>query len=337
MSQSYSVFNTVNLGPTTYDVIDSRGNNVSLFSNARLPVGGNGLELLGGVRLERAERKGSNGPSDFRTVGFGNIVAPTTVDSDQVTWKLGFNQALEKGDVYGHVATGWRPGGVNYYTEDLNALTYKKERSITYEVGYRLASDGLYMSAAAFITRLNDYQESKVAVSGAPGRGYLANVATVQIPGFEIEARRKLDARWTVFGNLGYTRARFDRYPDFPTLEGKALGNRPDWNLSLGAQYDVGRMSYAVTAQATSAFNSAYTSSGSTTRVDGHLIGNVSATYRAKTGGQPIEITGYVDNIADREYFLNAGYYNYGPFINPLPRGQVGAPRTIGIKVKASF
>lgn len=333
MSQSYDVFNTVNLGATTYDVISAEGDNLSLFASARLPLNADGLSMLGGLRMERAVRKASNGPSDFRTAGFANIVAPTSVSSDQITWKFGFSQALAAGDVYAHVATGWRPGGVNYYTEDLTALTYQKERSISYEAGYRYASESLYVSAAAFFTRLSDYQESKVATSGAPGRGYLANVATVHIPGFELEFRHKLGGGLQTFGSVGYTRARFSRYPEFSALEGRPLGNRPDWNLSFGAQYEAGRMTYAFTGQAVSAFQSAYTSAGASTRVDGHLIGNVSVTYRAKS----FEVTGYVDNIANREYFLNAGYYNYGTFGNPLPRGQVGAPRTIGIQVKAEF
>lgn len=333
MSQAYRVFNTVNLASTTYDVIDAKGDNVSLFSSARWPIGQQGLALLGGVRFERAEREAGNGPSDFRTPAFGNVVPTTSVSSDQVTWKLGVTQALAAGDVYAHVATGWRPGGVNYYTEDLSALTYRKERSITYETGYRHASPDLYLSAAAFFTRLSDYQESKVAASGAPGRGYLANVATVHIPGVEFEARQRLGRGFTVFGHLGYTRARFDRYPEFTALEGQPLGNRPDWNLRVGAEYGTGRMSYQVVLQGSDAFNSAYTSSGSTTRVDGHAIGNLSATYR----GDRFDLTAFIDNVADTEYFLNAGYYNYGTFLNPLPRGQVGSPRTIGVKLKVVF
>jgi iron complex outermembrane receptor protein len=204
----------------------------------------------------------------------------------------------------------------------------EKEKSITYEAGYRRITDSQYFSAAVFLTKVNDYQETKYGTN--PGSGYLANVAKVEIPGFEIEAKQAVTKATSVYGGLGYTHARFDNYSEFPALEGKPLGNRPDWNLHVGSEYKTGRMTYAATVVATDSFYSAYTTAGATTKVDGHLVGNLRATYKEKD----YSLTAFVDNVANKEYFLNAGYYNYGA---SQPRVQVGLPRTVGVKLRMDF
>ena len=331
MKQSYDIYNTLNLSSTTYDVIKANGENQSLFANGRLPLNKDGLHLIGGLRYEVADRYGQNGPSDNRTGA--DVITPTSVSSVQTTWKLGFSQVLSSGaDLYAHAATGWRPSAVNYYSDSSNTgtLTVRKESSVTYEAGYRRAADSLYLSAAVFVTKVNDYQETKTNSSGVAGRGYLANVGKVDIPGFEVEIRQAITKSIKLLAGLGFTRARYNSYPEYPTLEGKAPGNRPDWNLNVGAEYTAGAMTSAATVLGTDSFNSAYTSAGATTQVDGHLIANLRATYAQKN----YSVTAFINNVADEEYFLNAGYYNYN---STQPRGQVGFPRTIGVSVKANF
>jgi iron complex outermembrane receptor protein len=344
MKQSYDVHNIASRfgllfpgainGTGTFDLIKANGDNKSIFANATLPVNDDGLKLIGGVRQEWASRTGQNDASFFSGTIFKQTdVAKTSIDSSQLTWKAGVSNLLKNGaDLYAHVATGWRPAAVNYYASSPNASrTVNKENSITYEAGYRQATDSQYFAAAVFMTRLNDYQETKYG--GTTGTAWLANVAKVEIPGFEIEGRQAVNKALTVFGGLGYTRARYDRYAEFRNLEGKALGNRPDWNLHVGGAYKVGPMTYTATVVGTSSFYSAYTESGETTKIDGHLIGNLRATYQVKN----YSISAYVNNIADKEYFLNAGYYNYFDAVGAQPRGQVGAPRTFGITLKADF
>ncbi len=327
MKQTYDVYNTVDLTTTTSDVIRANGTNNSLFANGRFPLNANGLSLISGLRYEQAERFGQNLRGDGPPV-----VSPTSIDSNQTTWKLGFSQILNSGaDFYAHAATGWRPAAVNYYSFGA-PTTVNKEKSITYEAGYRRATEKQYFAAAAFLTKVNDYQETKY--DGIPGFAYLANVAKVEIPGFEIEVKQVVTKSVNVFSGLGYTRARYDSYPEFRNLEGKALGNRPDWNFHLGSEYKTGRMTYAATVVGTDSFSSAYTKAGATTNVDGHLIGNLRATYREKG----YSITTFINNVTNKEYFLNAGYYSYGnTFSNPQPRGLVGAPRTIGVSLKVDL
>ena len=111
--------------------------------------------------------------------------------------------------MYAHIATGWRPAAVNYYSYNGGGIssptTVGKEKSTTYEAGYRHATETQYFAAAVFLTKIDGYQETKY--DGAPGFAYLENVAKVEIPGFEIEGRQAVNKALTVFGGLGYTRA----------------------------------------------------------------------------------------------------------------------------------
>ena len=77
-------------------------------------------------------------------------------------------------------------------------------------------------------------------------------------------------------------------------------------------------------------FQSAYQSGGSTTRVPGHWVGNLAAGYR--TGAW--HLSAYVQNITDKEYFLNSNYVVAG---FQVPVGMTGAPRTVGLKARYDF
>jgi iron complex outermembrane receptor protein len=336
MKQGYDVHNIASsglFGIGTYDLIKANGDNKSIFANASLPVNDRGLKLIGGLRQEWANRTGQNDPSFFSGSLKPTDVAKTSIDSTQLTWKAGVSNVLKNGaDLYAHIASGWRPSAVNYYASTASApRTVGKEKSITYETGYRQATDSQYFAAAVFLTKVKDYQETITGTNY--GEGYLANVAKVDIPGFEIEAKQALTKAINFFGGLGYTRARYGSYPEFSNLEGKALGNRPDWNIHVGTEYKEGRMTYAATVVGTDSFNSAYTYSGATTKVNGHLVGNLRATYQEKN----YSVSTFINNVANKEYFLNAGYYNYGTYPASEPRGQVGLPRTIGVKLKVDF
>ncbi len=334
MKQTYDVYNTIQLSSTTYDVIKANGENQSLFANGRLPLNKEGLSLVSGLRYEQAERYGVNTGCRYSSFSSSCVagISPTEKDSSQVTWKLGMSKVLSSGaDFYANAATGWRPAAVNYYANSSwQRPTVGKEKSITYEAGYRHAKDSQYLSAAVFLTKVDDYQETR---NGAIGTAYLANVAKVDIPGFEVEVRQAISKSTRLLAGLGFSRARYDSYPESPSLEGKAPGNRPDWNFHVGTEYVAGPVTYGVTVLGTDSFNSAYNYLGTTTKVDGHLIANLRATYAQKN----YSVTAFINNVADKEYFLNAYYDYYDVGFNPQTRGQVGSPRTIGVSVKANF
>lgn len=309
------------------------GSNHALFGQFTLRYFGERLGLTAGVRREQADRSGVN-----RAVAFGTPAFEAAVSTSRMLPKLGVDWRWD-GDttVYANWASGWRPGGVNLYANTSvfggrppDPVTYGLQRTHTLEAGVNLrrSHSGLEFSAAVFDTAVKDYQET---VLTGTGTAYLANVPSVKIRGAEAELRWRVLPPVTVNAGIGVARARYDDYSfGGNLLGGKPLANRPDWDVRMGVDWQAGPWSLGADVSGRAGFQSAYQSDGSTTRVPGHWIVNLSAGYR--TGAWTL--TGYVQNLSDKEYFLNSNYVVAG---FQVPVGMTGAPRTVGVKARYDF
>jgi iron complex outermembrane recepter protein len=309
------------------------GSNQALFGQARLRVLGDQLGLTAGLRREQADRSGVN-----RAVAFGTPAFEASSSTSRTLPKLGMDWRVDHHTtLYANWATGWRPGGVNLYANTstfggrtADPLTYGTQRTRTVEAGVNLrrADLGLELSAALFDTGVKDYQET---VLTGTGTAYLANVPSVKIRGAEAELRWRVLPSVTVNAGIGLARARYDNYFfGSNLLGGKQLANRPDWNAQLGATWQQGPWSLGADLTGRAAFQSAYQSDGSTTRVPGHWAANVSTGYRSGAW----TFTGSVQNLANKEYFLNSNYVVAG---FQVPVGMTGAPRTVNLKARYDF
>jgi iron complex outermembrane receptor protein len=309
------------------------GSNQALFGQATLRFLGDQLGLTAGLRREQADRSGVNRDVAFGTPGFN-----AALSTSRTLPKLGLDWRFDRNTtVYANWATGWRPGGVNLYANTstfggrtADPITYGTQRTRTLEAGVNLRRNdlGLELSAAVFDTAVKDYQET---VLTGTGTAYLANVPSVKIRGAEAELRWRVVPSITLNAGIGLARARYDDYFfGGNLLGGKQLANRPDWNTQLGVAWQEGPWSLGADLAGSAAFQSAYQSDGSTTRVPGHWIANISAGYR--TGAWTL--TGTVQNLADKEYFLNSNYVVAG---FQVPVGMTGAPRTVGVKARYEF
>jgi iron complex outermembrane receptor protein len=309
------------------------GSNQALFGQATVRFLGEQLGVTAGLRREEANRSGVN-----REVGFGTPAFDASLSTSRTLPKLGLDWRFGRyATVYANWATGWRPGGVNLYANtstfggrSADPITYGAQRTRTLEAGVNLlrADLGLELSAAVFDTSVKDYQET---VLTGTGTAYLANVPSVQIRGAEAELRWRVVRSVTLNAGIGLARARYDNYFfGSNLLGGKQLANRPDWNARLGVAWSEGPWSLGADLAGRAAFQSAYQSDGSTTRVPGHWVANLSAGWR--TGAW--SLTGYVQNLADKEYILNSNYVVAG---FQVPVGMTGAPRTVGVKARYEF
>jgi iron complex outermembrane receptor protein len=309
------------------------GSNQAVFGQATLRFLGDQLGVTAGVRREQADRSGVNRPVAFGTPAFDAMLSTSrTLPKLGLDWRFDPNTT-----VYANWATGWRPGGVNLYANTstfggraADPLTYGTQRTRTMEAGVNLRrSDlGLELSAAVFDTAVQDYQET---VLTGTGTAYLANVPSVKIRGAETELRWRVHPSLTVNAGIGIARARYDNYFfGSNLLGGKQLANRPDWNAQLGLAWREGPWSLGADLSGSAGFQSAYQSDGSTTRVPGHWIANVSAGYRWGAW----TLSGYVQNLANKEYFVNSNYVVAG---FQVPVGMAGAPRTVGVKARFDF
>jgi iron complex outermembrane receptor protein len=320
-------------GRAGFNDADLDGRNRALFGQATWRLLDDRLGLTAGVRRERAERRGVS-----RAVAFGTPPFAADVSTARTLPKLGIDWRFsEQATAYANWATGWRPGGVNLYANTStfggrtpDPIEYASQRTATLEAGVNLrsADDLLSLSAAVFDTRVRDYQDTIITGTGT---GYLANVPEVGIRGAEAELRWRPTPALTFDAGVGYARARYrDYFFANDALDGERLANRPDWNAHAGVRWSLGRWLLGVNVNGASAFQSAYRVDGSSTRVPGHWTANISAAYRLERWS----FTGYLDNVANREYFLNSNYVVAG---GRVPVGIAGAPRTFGLIARYDY
>jgi len=309
------------------------GSNDALFGQATLRLLDARLGLTAGLRREQADRAGTNRDVLFGTPAFSTEVSGArTLPKLAVDWRF---DALTT--AYASIASGWRPGGVNLYANTSpfggrqpDPLTYGAQRTRTLEAGINLRRPAarLEWSAAVFDTSVEDYQET---VLTGTGTAYLANVPSVRIRGLESELRWRIVPALSINAGAGLARARYEDYAFAGNLlGGQPLANRPDWNGWLGARWTQSAWTFGADVFAAASYRSAYQVDGSSTRVPGHAIANVSASYRLGAW----TLTGLVENLADKEYFLNSQYVVAG---FQVPVGVIGRPRTVSLRARYDF
>ncbi|WP_285019992.1 TonB-dependent receptor [Novosphingobium sp. fls2-241-R2A-195] len=126
-----------------------------------------------------------------------------------VSWKAADNVL-----VYGQVATGYRPGGVNQVLGLAQALAYSPDKLTTYEGGIKTSfgGDALILNLGGYITDWSDMQVSINSGSFV----YLGNAGAARIKGVEAEATLNPARGLTFTVNAAFTDAKLtqDQVPD---------------------------------------------------------------------------------------------------------------------------
>lgn len=126
-----------------------------------------------------------------------------------VSWKP-FRNLL----VYGQVATGYRPGGVNQVLGLAAALTYNPDKLTTYEGGIKsgFADGALVLNLSGYIT---DWTDMQVSINSGSFL-YLGNAGAARIKGIEAEAVVTPTKGLTFNLNAVFTSAKLtqDQVPD---------------------------------------------------------------------------------------------------------------------------
>ncbi len=156
-----------------------------------------------------------------------------------VSWKAASNVL-----VYGQVATGYRPGGVNQVLGLAQALAYKPDKLTTYEAGIKTSFGGgaLILNLSAYLTDWSDMQVSINSGSFV----YLGNAGAARIKGIEAEATLNPAPGLSFNLNATFTSARLtaDQVPDnvTPTATTARAGDRIPFiapvTVSFAGQYD---------------------------------------------------------------------------------------------------
>jgi iron complex outermembrane receptor protein len=275
-----------------------------------------------------------------------------TTKSDNFSYKVSLGwEASPNQYLYGFVATGFRPGGLNVPVGLGLPAPFKPEKVTSFETGWKATwADGhLRTTVDAFY---NNYKNFQVIIGYPtfPTFGIELNVpGTTKIYGFEAEAELNLggfslDAGINVLNSdLGYFFASDPRVPSVlpcdpntgPVsatcidLEGRDQTYAPNFTFNVGAQYafEIGandtitpRVNYGhVGAQWATLFENP--SLGD--RIEERNILNAQLEWKHGTWA----VTGYATNLTNQHYpgALNSGLYFAGP------------PRQYGVKVLKTF
>lgn len=126
-----------------------------------------------------------------------------------VLHKINKNNSL-----YATYSRGYRAGGVNPYTSNSKYLEYKPEFSNNYEVGYKFLSADRRLRAnlSAFWITLTDQQ---IYTLTGPNNFATLNIGEINSKGAEIELSWLITKGLRFDGNLGYTKAKYNKLPYF--------------------------------------------------------------------------------------------------------------------------
>jgi iron complex outermembrane receptor protein len=219
------------------------------------------------------------------------------------------------------------PAGVEAFTE---------EHNWNYEGGVKTSalSDRLSAAVSAFHIDWTDMQVNVPNVL-VPGQFFIANAAGATSSGLEFELHAKADRDLDLFGGAGFTHARFadGSVSNGINVAGNKLANAPSYTADFGVQYSRALINgLSLTARAEAICYGAFQyDDANTTGQDAYTLTH----FRAGIKGKHAFGEFWVRNAFDTQYIPIAFPY---PGLAPSGFvGEMGAPRTFGVRVGVGF
>jgi iron complex outermembrane receptor protein len=228
-----------------------------------------------------------------------------------------------------------------------------------FEVGLKsqLLNRRVTLNLAAYHTSVHDYQTTIVqqVIGTNTYINYIANIPEVRSRGFEGDLAIRAADWLSLTGSVAYTDATYRNYPNGPTpvealnptadnaggspvrdFTGERLAGVPKWAASLGGDVTraLGRDDREAYLHGDWSYRSSYYTVASNSRygqVPGYGLANARAGLRLGEGGR-YDVSIWVRNLFDRDYFQTLNVVNYG-----LVTAILGDPRTYGATLKVRF
>ena len=292
------------------------------------------LDLTAGARLDYEDKS-----ANLRSFYDPAIAPGTTVDADKsfsdISPRVSLAYRLQPDRmVYATVGSGYKAGGFNAASPS-GREAYNEEHTWQVEGGVKTAwaNGRVQANAALFYINWDDLQLN-VPDPFVPAQFYISNVGGAVSKGIEAEISARAAPGVDVFTAVGYTHARFSTgsLSSGVNVAGKTIPNTPNYTASAGVQYSRSFTQAMVNARADVVFYGGFQyNDANTLGQDAYSLVNlrVGVTRGVLVG----EL--FLHNAFDTRYIpLAFAYPGLAPsgFI-----GEMGAPRTVGVRVGVRF
>ncbi|SDH40780.1 TonB-dependent receptor [Roseospirillum parvum] len=249
-----------------------------------------------------------------------------------VSWKPDDNARL-----YGTISRGYKSGGFNRQFAPTTRLELRPERVWNYELGSKARLFDRRLDVAGSLFYTDWHQQQVTAWQGVFND--IVNVPHSRSYGAELEAQGRLTQTLTLGATFGWNEATFVDFPNpsatLASGDGLRQPNAPRFTYGLSAQYlgpldeviptDSG-LDLMVRADYTYR-SSYYFDITNTLEQEGYGLLNL----RAGLIGEGWRVEGFIDNVADQDYRVQAINYN------GTDLAIAGEARTFGLQATVEF
>ncbi|MEM7793985.1 MAG: TonB-dependent receptor [Cyanobacteria bacterium P01_C01_bin.118] len=291
------------------------------------------LSLTVGLRYENTDSELSRIEQVFRLPGFPDTTLFAFNDVEQSSDALLPRFAVDyrlspEATIYGTIARGYRPEGVNISADNAASLRFGAERSWNFEVGVKTAwlDDRLGVNLSLFHNPVDNYQ----VATFDPFTLFTDSVrnADVSITGLEFDVRATPVEGLDFIAGLGIVDAEFTNFTDPNTganFDGNSLPYAPDLTYNVAAQY---RAPFGLFARLElQGVGETFFDEGNTLEQDPYTVVNARLGYEFDQYG----IYLFANNLFDTRYIVQAFDIGVGQ------AGAFGVPATYGVQFRSSF
>lgn len=329
---------------TTVDEADQDQIGIAVFANIDYALTDK-LKIIAGLRYEREEfdtdlrrfyiREGDEG---FSYPNLGLIPDEFTAEAtfEAVSPKFGLSYNLSDDILlWGNIARGYRPGGINPYTTNREQAVFDPESSWNYELGVKsnLFDNRIKLNLTGFYLNYDDQQLFTVVDITTFNFGR-ANLGRSESYGLELETEWIVSKGLRFIGNLAYLETEI---VDFEIIgfsgevdnRGNRQGFSPRWSGNAGLSYqdEFGPFKFNATIDYQYQTDVFFDPENALRQPAYGLL-----SARVSLGYQNYELSLWGDNITDEVYFS----YGYGVGAAAL-FGSYGLPRTYGSNFTIRF
>ena len=287
------------------------------------------LSLTVGLRYENNDSKISRVDRVFRIPGFPDTTLFELNDIEQSSDALLPRFAVDyrlspEVTIYGTIARGYRPAGVNNLTDNEASLRFNAERSWNFEVGAKTVwfDDRLGVNLSFFHNPVDNFQVATFDPFTLLATG--VTNADVSITGLEFDVRATPVEGLDFIAGLGLIDAEFTNFPN-QNFDGNSLPFAPDLTYNVAAQY---RAPFGLfTRLELQGVGETFFNEGNTIRQEPYAVVNARLGYEFDQSG----IYLFANNLFDTRYIAQAFDIGVGQ------AGGFGPPSTYGVQFRSSF